>query len=275
MGLFSNHPVVSVVRLSGVIGQLGPLRPGLSLRGLGGIVERAFRQKRLKAVALIVNSPGGSPVQSSLIHARIRALAEERDVPVLVFCEEVAASGGYWLACAGDEIYANENSIVGSIGVVSAGFGFVDLLKKIGVERRVYTAGERKSALDPFRPENAEDIARLKAIQVDMHDSFKDLVRRRRGKRLRVAEEQLFSGEFWTGKRALQMGLIDGIGELRAVLRDRFGEKVELRVIGERRGWLRRRLGMAERAPASIGAEFAAGALAAVEERAWWNRFGL
>ena len=193
MGLFSKRPVVAVVRLNGVIGQMGPLRGGLSLRGLAGIIERAFRQKRLKAVALAINSPGGSPVQSSLIHARIRALAEERDIPVLVFCEDVAASGGYWLACAGDEIYANENSIVGSIGVVSAGFGFVELIKKLGVERRVYTAGEKKAALDPFRPESPDDIARLKSIQIDMHDSFKELVRRRRGKRLRVPEEQLFS----------------------------------------------------------------------------------
>ena len=272
-------PTVSVIRLHGVIGQLGPLRSGLTLKSLAALTERAFRHKNLKAVALAVNSPGGSPVQSALIFNRIRALAEEKNVPVLVFAEDVAASGGYWLACAGDEIFANENSIIGSIGVISAGFGFGGLIEKAGIERRVHTSGDKKSVLDPFRAERPEDVERIKNIQADIHDSFKELVRRRRGKKLKVPEEELFSGEFWTGKRALEYGLVDGLGDLRAVVRDRFGEKVRMRVIDRERGWLKRRFGLVRghpgHDPAGFGADWVSGALAAIEERALWGRFGL
>lgn len=275
----SRRPTVSVLRLNGVIGQMGPLRQGLTLAGLAGLIDRAFREKNLKAVALSISSPGGSPVQSALIHQRVRALAREKDVPVLAFVEDVAASGGYWLACAGDEIYANENSIIGSIGVVSAGFGFVDLIEKIGVTRRLYTAGERKAVLDPFLPENEQDIERLKTIQRDIHGSFKDLVRRRRGRRLNAPEDDLFSGEFWTGGRAQEFGLIDGLGDLRTVLRDRFGNRVRLKVMQQRRGFLRRRLGMqlGMQGGSLEGAGYAVGAglLASAEERAMWSRFGL
>lgn len=278
MNLFGTAPTVSVLRLNGVIGNLGPFRGGMTLQTLAPQIERAFRQRNLKAVALAVNSPGGSPVQSALILNRIRAMAKEKDVPVLAFAEDVAASGGYWLACAADEIYANDNSIIGSIGVVSSGFGMNEMIGKIGVERRLYTAGERKSLLDPFLPEKEEDVARLDAVLTDIHDSFKDLVRQRRGKRLKIDEEDAFSGDFWTGKKALDYGLIDGIGDLRSVLRDRFGEKVRLRVMEPRRGWLRRRIGIA-RSPVEevgdLGENFARGLLAAVEERALWNRFGL
>jgi signal peptide peptidase SppA len=277
MPLFSSAPVVSVVRLSGIIGQLGPLRRGLSLRGVAGQLERAFQPKRLRAVALAVNSPGGSPVQAALIFRRVRQLARKKDVPVLVFIEEVAASGGYWLACAGDEIYADENSIVGSIGVISASFGFSEAIKRFGIERRVHTSGEHKAALDPFLPEDAHDVARLKAIQTEVHESFKTLVRSRRGRKLRAAEDQLFNGDFWTGKRAQEIGLIDGIGDMRAVIMDRFGQDVRIMPIGERVGWLRRRLGVrAEReAPEMLGASFAAGLIATLEERFLWSRFGL
>jgi serine protease SohB len=271
----SSRPVVAVLRLNGVIGRVGPVRAGLTLAGLAGMIERAFRQKHLKAVALTINSPGGSPVQSALIHGRVRALAEEKGIPILAFAEDVAASGGYWLACAGDEIYANENSIVGSIGVVSAGFGFPDMLKRIGVERRVYTSGERKAILDPFRPENPEDIAHLRAIQSDIHDSFKTLVRSRRGKRLKGAEKDLFSGAFWTGRKALELGLIDGIGDLRTVTRDRFGEKVKLKAMEPSRGWLRRRLGISAPSLGGDAGLWADQLIAAVEERFLWNRFGL
>jgi signal peptide peptidase SppA len=281
MRLFSSHPTVSVIRLSGIIGQVGPLRRGLSLRAMAGQIERAFQPKRLRAVALAVNSPGGSPVQSALIFRRIRQLARKKDVPVLAFIEDVAASGGYWLACAGDEIYADENSIVGSIGVISASFGFVDALKRLGVERRVHTAGENKSAFDPFLPEDPHDLSRLKAIQTDVHESFKSLVRSRRGRKLKLPEEQLFNGDFWTGKRAAEHGLVDGLGDLRAVLRDRFGEKVRILTMGERSGWLRRRLGVrlggetSEFTAPNLGAGFAAGLLTAIEERFLWSRFGL
>lgn len=278
MNIFSTAPTVSVLRLNGVIGNLGPMRGGLSLATVAPLIERAFRQSNLKAVALALNSPGGSPVQSALIFNRLRAMAEEKDVPVLTFAEDVAASGGYWIACAGDEIYANENSIVGSIGVVSAGFGLEGLIDKIGVERRLYTSGERKSLLDPFLPEKEEDVERLKGIQGEIHESFKELVRRRRGKRLKLPEKDAFSGEFWTGKTALKHGLIDGIGDLRAVLRDRFGERVKLKVMEPKRGWLRRKLGMGAARDfdaAGFGQAAAGGVMAAIEERAHWHRFGL
>lgn len=268
-------PVVAVLRLHGVIGRAGPLRSGLTLRNLAGPMERAFSLSHLKAVAVSINSPGGSPVQSALIHARLRALAEKRNVPVLVFTEDVAASGGYWLACAGDEIYADENSIIGSIGVISAGFGFAEAIKRVGIERRVHTSGKNKGMLDPFQPEDQDDVARLKEIQADIHENFKALVRARRGKRLKGDEAEIFSGAFWTGKRALELGLIDAIGDLRTVARDRFGDKVRLRVIEASRGRLRRRFGLARGGDETGSLDWAAGAIAAVEERLIWNRFGL
>ena len=220
-------------------------------------IDRAFAPRRLAAVALAVNSPGGSPVQSALIARRIRARADERGVPVLAFAEDVAASGGYWLACAGDEIYADENSIVGSIGVIAAGFGFVEAIARHGVERRVHTAGARKGMLDPFRPEDPGEVERLLAVQRDMHESFIAHVRARRGRRLKGADEELFSGEFWSGRQAIALGLVDGLGDLRGVLRDRFGERVRIRPVAARRG-LRRRLGIG---PAGGGID--AGALGA------------
>jgi len=263
------RPLIAVVRLTGVIGPLGPWSGGLSFAGLAPTLERAFSMRGLKAVALSVNSPGGSPVQSSLIAKRIRALAAEKKLPVFAFAEDVAASGGYWLATAGDEIFADESSIIGSIGVISAGFGFQDLLQRFGVERRIHTAGARKSMLDPFRPENAEDVARLEALQRDIHEGFKAQVRSSRGARLKGDDDVLFSGEFWTGRRALDLGLIDGIGDLRSVMRARFGEKVRFQVVGAPTSWLRRRLGL------SGPPDWARDLLAAAEERALWARFGL
>jgi serine protease SohB len=263
-------PVVAVVRLAGVIGPIGPWRGGLSLAGLASTLERAFGLRGAKAVALAVNSPGGSAVQSALIARRIRALAAEKKLPVYAFAEDVAASGGYWLATAGDEIYADESSIIGSIGVISAGFGFQELLQRLGVERRVHTAGPRKSMLDPFRAENAEDVARLEALQREVHGSFQAQVRERRGARLKADDETLFSGEFWSGRRALELGLIDGIGDMRTVMRDRFGDKVRLRPIGAPRGWLMRRFRLD-----AADDDWARDVLAAVEERALWARFGL
>ncbi len=270
-------PVVAVLRLTGVIGGLGPLRSGLTLSGLAGQIERAFKLPRLEAVALVINSPGGSPVQSALIAGRIRDLAQEKEIKVFAFTEDVAASGGYWLACAADEIFANESSIIGSIGVISAGFGFPELLKRFGVERRVHSAGDRKAMLDPFLEEDPKDVTRLKALQKEIHASFKDHVRDRRGERLKGPEKALFSGEFWTGRRALEMGLVDALGELRQVMRDRYGEKVKLKVIDGGRPWWRRRLKMDLPWPGpGIGAEgLGAGLLAAAEERAIWSRYGL
>ncbi len=266
-------PVVAVLRLSGVIGGIGPVRRGLSLASQAHLIERAFKLPRLKAVALTINSPGGSPVQSALIAGRIRALAEEKNIPVVAFTEDVAASGGYWLACAADEIFAHESSIVGSIGVISAGFGFPALLERLGVERRVHTAGARKTMLDPFRSEDPKDVARLQTIQTDVHESFQDYVRQRRGERLTGEEADLFSGEFWTGRRALELGLVDALGDLRQVMRERYGEKVRLRLIDGARPRWRPRLSV--EVPAPDLAASAAALVGAVEERALWARYGL
>ena len=237
---------------------------------MASVIERAFETKNLKAVALVVNSPGGSPVQSSLIAGRIRALADENDVPVIAFAEDAAASGGYWLACAADEIFADAASIIGSIGVISAGFGFTDLIKKIGVERRVYAAGTNKSTLDPFQKERADDVARLRALQDDVQDGFIAMVKERRGDKL-ADDDELFTGAFWTGNKALELGLIDGIGEIRSTMRARYGDKVKLRVVEQPKSW-RRRLGIG----LSYGSpDWAAGLMSALEERHFWNRLGL
>jgi len=267
---FRRGPVVPVVRLSGVIASGGLLGArGLSIEGVAPLLARAFGQRGAKAVAIVINSPGGSPVQSALIAQRIRLLATEKNLPVIAFVEDVAASGGYWLACAADEIVADQASIVGSIGVISAGFGFKDLIGKLGVERRVHTSGDKKAMLDPFRDENPEDVARLERLQAEIHDGFQDWVRQRRGSRLKGDDSLLFSGEFWTGKRGLELGLVDSLGELRAVLQARYGAKVHLPVITQRRRLLSR-FGLGSGIE-SIGPA----TLAALEERAHWQRFGL
>ena len=262
-------PTVGVLRLSGVIGPPGTgRRHALALSELASSIERVLKLPRLEAVALSVNSPGGAPVQAALIAGRIRQLAEEKEVPVYAFCEDVAASGGYWLACAAEEIYADPASIVGSIGVISAGFGFVDLLEKVGVERRVHTSGDKKGMLDPFVAEKADDIERLRDIQEDIHEQFKDYVRDRRAAKLTANESVLFSGEFWTGRRGTELGLVDGLGDLRSVMREKFGEKVNLRLVG-----VRKRFGLGRLLGGQ--ADLAGDAFAAVEERLHWGRFGL
>ncbi len=266
-------PVVTVVRLTGVVGSMGPLRAGLTLARLAGPIERAFKARHVKAVALSVNCPGGSPVQSALIAQRIRSLAEEKGIKVYAFAEDVAASGGYWLACAADEIYANENSIVGSIGVISQGFGFKALIERFGIERRLHTSGDKKAMLDPFLDEDPKDLQRLKALQKEIHESFKENVRERRGERLKASERTLFSGEFWTGRKSLELGLVDGLGELRQVMRERYGEKVRLRRVDGERRWWRRGIGLSLDLPEPR--DWASGLLAAVEERSFWARFGL
>jgi len=267
-------PVVPVVRLSGVIASGGLLGSrGLSIESVAPLLKRAFETRGAKAVALSLNSPGGSPVQSALIAQRIRMHAAEKDLPVIAFVEDVAASGGYWLACAADEIIADPSSIVGSIGVISSGFGFQDLIARIGVERRVHTSGENKSMLDPFRPERPEDVERLKRLQAEIHDGFKDWIRQRRGRVLKGDESMLFTGEFWTARRGIEYGLIDGFGELRATLQARYGEKVHLPVIGPRRRLLSR-FGLQTGTGGGI-ADIGPSTLAALEERAVWQRFGL
>lgn len=266
-------PLVPVVRLDGVIAAHGsPLRPALNIAALAGPIERAFAMKGAKAVALAVNSPGGSPVQSALVHDRIRLLADEKELPVYVFCEDVAASGGYWIACAGDEIYASEASIIGSIGVIAATFGFEGAMEKLGIERRLFTAGDKKSLLDPFLPMAEDDQKRLAALQKEIHDAFKRHVRTRREGRLKAGDRKLFSGEFWTGAKAEGLGLIDGIGDLKSVLRQKFGDKVRLPVVGAEKSWLQRRLGLGTRLPEM---NLAGDLLATAEVRAIWARYGL
>ena len=232
------RPLVPVVRLSGLIASSGGFRRGLSMEAVAPLIDKAFGFKRAKAVALAINSPGGSPVQSALIFERIRHLSRQKDIPVLSFVEDVAASGGYWLACAGDEIHVNPASVVGSIGVISAGFGLDEAIARIGVSRRVYTSGDRKVMLDPFSPEKPEDVDRLKAIQKDVHDQFIDMVKRRRGTRLKGDEGDLFSGAFWTGRNSVELGLADHEGEMRQVLEDRFGEDVQIRLVERKKSML-------------------------------------
>lgn len=283
MSFFSRRPVVPVLRFVGPIGMATPLRPGLSLATVAAAIEKAFTSSKLPTVAILINSPGGSPVQSHLIFKRIRQLALEHDKRVYVFCEDVAASGGYFLALAGDEIYADPSSIVGSIGVISAGFGFDKAIDKLGIERRVYTAGATKSILDPFKPERAEDVKRLKSIQQDVHDSFIAVVKERRGSRLATTDEEIFSGAFWAGPKAMQLGLIDGIADVRTKMRELHGDKVGLRVMPIGGGGLLSRLrrapgfslgGMAEM-PLTLGASLPGDVISALEARSLWSRFGL
>lgn len=270
-------PIVPVVRLSGVIGIITPLRPGLTIGGLARTLDRAFKMRHARAVALLINSPGGSPVQSHLIFGRIRELAKEHELPVLAFIEDVGASGGYMIACAADEIICDASSMVGSIGVVGGTFGFDKLIEKIGVERRLYTAGDRKVMLDPFQPEKPEDVKRIKAIQKDIHDNFIALVKERRAARLQGPEKTLFSGEFWTGGRALELGLVDSLGELRATLQTRFGDKVLTPLIDGRRPSIIRRLLGTESHGGDLWSRpgLAEEMVSALEARALWARYGL
>src|SRR6185437_2794848 len=271
--------VVPVVRLSGVIGAVTPLRPGMSLAGVARMLERAFAVKNAKAVALLINSPGGSPVQSRQIYLRIRQLAAEKKLPVLVFVEDVAASGGYMIACAGDEIFCDPSSILGSIGVVGGSFGMTELIKKVGIERRLYTAGSHKAMLDPFLPENPDDVERLKSIQREIHAIFIALVKDSRGARLKGAEDELFTGEYWAGETSVSLGLADGIGDLRSTLRARYGEKVQTPLIAPSSGMLAGLLG--RRSPGASALTALDGVpglpeelISALETRAIWARYG-
>ena len=267
---------VPVVRLSGIIGLSTPLRPGLTLSSCARSLERAFSMSNAKAVALLINSPGGSAVQSHLIFKRIRALAAEKSLPVIAFVEDVAASGGYMIACAADEIVADPSSVVGSIGVVGGSFGFDRLLDKIGIERRLYTSGEHKAMLDPFLPEKPEDVERLKAIQQEIHASFIELVKASRGAKLSGPESTLFSGEYWTGSTALGFGIIDRLGDLRTELRMRYGDKVRTPIIAAERGLFRRFSGLDAGLAGGLGAAtLPEGIISALEARALWARYGL
>ena len=269
--------VVPVVRLSGLIGAVTPLRPGMSLAGIARTLERAFAVKNAKAVALVINSPGGSPVQSRQIYMRIRQLATEKKLPVLVFVEDVAASGGYMIACAGDEILCDPSSILGSIGVVGGSFGLQELIKKVGVERRLYTAGKHKAMLDPFLPEDPDDVARVKALQREIHAIFIALVKQSRGTRLKATDDVLFTGEYWAGETSVSLGLADAIGDLRSTLRARYGDKVLTPVIAPSTGMLSGLLG--RRSAGTLASlEGVSGLpeelISALESRAIWAKFG-
>jgi signal peptide peptidase SppA len=269
--------VVPVVRLSGLIGAVTPLRPGMSLAGIARTLERAFAVKNAKAVALVINSPGGSPVQSRQIYLRIRQLATEKKLRVLVFVEDVAASGGYMIACAGDEIFCDPSSILGSIGVVGGSFGLQELIKKVGVERRLYTAGKHKAMLDPFLPEDPEDVARVKALQREIHAIFIALVKQSRSTRLKATDDVLFTGEYWAGETSVSLGLADAIGDLRSTLRGRYGDKVSTPVIAPATGMLSGLLG--RRSAGTLASlEGVSGLpdelISALESRAIWAKFG-
>jgi signal peptide peptidase SppA len=276
--LRGDTPMVPVVRLSGVIGIATPLKSALTLASVARPLERAFGMRRARAVALQINSPGGSPVQSHLIYRRIRQLATESGRPVIAFAEDVAASGGYMIACAADEIICDPSSLVGSIGVVGGSFGFSKLIDKLGIERRLYTSGDHKAMLDPFLPEKPDDVERLKSVQREIHEGFIDLVKQSRGSRLKGQEKTLFSGEYWTGSKAIELGLADALGDLRGTLRARFGDDVLTPLVAPARGWFGRvqpGVGAGDIDSLLRGGDFAEQIISALEARALWARYGL
>jgi signal peptide peptidase SppA len=270
MRLLRGTPVVPVVRLTGPIGLKTPLSPSITMATSAKLLDRAFAIKNAKAIALVINSPGGSAVQSHLIYQRIRMLAAEKKKTVIAFVEDVAASGGYMIACAADEIVVDPSSIIGSIGVISASFGFDKAIKKLGVERRVHAAGDHKMSLDPFSPEKPDDVRRLKSLQKDIHEMFIALVKKSRGKKLNGPEKTLFSGEFWVGEKGVELGLADGLGEIKTVLRERYGKNVETPLIAPSASWF------SKKTPGvSLEADWAATLISAVEARTMWSRYGL
>ena len=264
---FKKKKIVAHIKLNGVIGNAGKFKQGIDFSGQEEIIKKAFSLKKAKLVAITINSPGGSPVQSHLIYKFIRFQAKKNKKKVIVFAEDVAASGGYLIACAGDEIYANSSSIIGSIGVIYSSFGFTELIKKIGVERRVHTAGKNKSTLDPFLDEKKEDIERLKSIQLELHQEFINVVEESRNKKLKKdMGVELFSGEFWSGKKSKELGLIDGLGNAEQILREKFGEDVEVKVFEKSKGWLAKKLSSSE--------DHADKLISVIEERSIWQRYG-
>ena len=265
--IFKKKIIIPHLKLSGVIGNVGKFKQGIDFSGQEEIISKAFSVKKAPCVAITINSPGGSPVQSHLIYSHIRQTAEKNKKKVIVFAEDVAASGGYLIACAGDEIYANSSSIIGSIGVIYSSFGFTELIKKIGVERRVHTAGKNKSTLDPFLDEKKEDIERLKNIQLDLHKDFIDVVEKSRSSKLKKSEVELFSGEFWSGRKAKELGLVDEIGNASQVLKDKFGEDVVIKKFEKSKSWLSKKL-----SSSNDNIDQLANIL---EEKSVWQKYGL
>ena len=265
---FKKKNVVPIIRLSGVIGNVGKFKQGIDFAGQQELIKKAFSLKKIKAVAISINSPGGSPVQSHLIYSYIRKMAKKKNIKVFVFAEDVAASGGYLISCAGDEIYANSSSIIGSIGVIYSSFGFQELIKKIGVERRVYTAGKNKSTLDPFLEEKKEDIERLKNIQLDLHADFIKVVENSRSNKLKKETGvELFTGEFWSGSKAMELGLIDGIGNVEDILKEKFGDSVVIKKFEKPKSWINKKL-------SSTNENHVDQLLQVLEERSIWQKYG-
>ena len=266
---FKKKIVIPHIRLTGVIGSAGRFKQGIDLAGQQEIIKKAFSFKKAEIIAISINSPGGSPVQSHLIHDYIRQLAKKNKKKVVIFAEDVAASGGYLIACAGDEIYANSSSIIGSIGVISASFGFQDAIKKIGIQRRVYTAGKNKSTLDPFKEEKQEDIERIKKLQLELHSDFINLVKKsRRDKLVDPEKNNIFTGEFWSGSASLKLGLIDGIGNAEQILREKFGENISIKKLEKPKSFLAKKLSSSLDSQVDNIANI-------IEERALWQKFGL
>ena len=266
ISFFKKKKIVPLIRLSGVIGNVGKFKQGIDLTGQEELIKKAFAVKKSPAVAISINSPGGSPVQSHLVHDFIRQQAKKNKKKVIIFAEDVAASGGYLISCAGDEIYANQSSIIGSIGVIYSSFGFTELIKKIGIQRRVYTAGKNKSTLDPFLEEKKEDIERLKNIQLDLHKNFIEVVENSRSTKLKKDNGiELFSGEFWSGKKALELGLIDGIGNSNEVLREKYGDDIIIKNFEKSKGWLARKLSSESQVEMLINS---------IEEKSIWQKYG-
>tara|TARA_B100001996_G_scaffold306447_1_gene247650 strand:- start:222 stop:1025 length:804 start_codon:yes stop_codon:yes gene_type:complete len=265
LSFFKKKKIIPHIKLTGIIGNAGKFKQGIDFSGQEKIIEKAFSLKKSKAIAITINSPGGSPVQSHLIYKFIREKAKKNKKKVIVFAEDVAASGGYLIACAGDEIYANSSSIIGSIGVIYSSFGFTELIKKVGVERRVHTAGKNKSTLDPFLNEKSEDVERLKKIQLDLHEDFIKVVEDSRGSKLKKSEIELFSGEFWSGRRAKELGLIDGIGNANEILKEKFGEDIIIKNFEKPKGWLAKKISSSNQMDQFINI---------IEERSIWQRYG-
>jgi len=264
---FKKKKIISHIKLSGVIGNVGKFKQGIDFSSQEEIISKAFSLKKALCVAITINSPGGSPVQSHMIYSLIRQKAEKSKKKVIVFAEDVAASGGYLIACAGDEIYANSSSIIGSIGVIYSSFGFTELIKKIGIERRVHTAGKNKSTLDPFLEEKKEDIERLKNIQLDLHKDFIDVVEKSRGSKLKKTELELFSGEFWSGRKAKELGLIDGVGNAHHILKEKFGEDIVIKKFEKSKSWLSKKLSASNNQLDQIAN--------ILDEKSVWQKYGL
>jgi signal peptide peptidase SppA len=266
---FKDKKTVSHIRLSGIIGNVGKFKQGIDFSSQQEIIKKAFSVEKIEAVAISINSPGGSPVQSHLIYSYVRKMAKEKNVKVLVFAEDVAASGGYLIACAGDEIYANSSSIIGSIGVIYSSFGLQELIKKAGIQRRIYTAGKNKSTLDPFVDEKKEDIERLKKIQLDLHADFIRVVEESRSSKLKKEENtDLFTGEFWSGSKSKELGLIDDLGNADEILKEKFGEDVVIKKFEKPKGWLSKKIsGSSENQIETL--------VQLLEERTIWQKYGL